>query len=219
MKLGAEIHHGQYGSAVFSRPNLVIEVACTHITEGQMETITVALSNVSVSSVYKPPQGLFLHPELPDFYSARWKRGYNPDLVCVSSELTSRVVKSVLDPIPHTQHRHITITIQSVLHATNVPFGKRFNLRRADWLSFQQEIENSIPSNPSHPNNYNMFIDLLKRSARRHIPRGCQTEYIPGLSETSSDLLKAYHGAYHEDPFSLITMELGETLLKQVWKD
>ena len=153
------------------------------------------------------------------FLSARWKRGYNPDLVCVSSELTSRVAKAVLDPIPHTQHRPITITIQSVLQATTVPFRRRFNLRRADWLPFQQEIENSISSIPSHPNNYNMFIDLLKRSARRHIPRGCQTEYTSGLSETSNDLLKAYHKAYHEDPFSPTATELGEILLNKVGED
>ncbi|CAM4735392.1 unnamed protein product [Leuciscus chuanchicus] len=68
-------------------------------------------------------------------------------------------------------------------------------------------------------NKYNMFIDLLKRSARRHIPRGCQTEYISWLSETSSDLLKAYHGAYHEDPLSPTTIELGEILLNKVGED
>ena len=71
-----------------------------------------------------------------------------------------------------------------------------------------------------------MFTELLKRSARRHISRGCQTEYIPGLSETSSDLLEAYHRAYHEDPFSSTPMEHGEILLntvrddrRQVWKE
>ncbi|KAJ8371111.1 hypothetical protein SKAU_G00111390 [Synaphobranchus kaupii] len=278
MKLVAETRHRQYGSAVFSRPNLTIEEVCTHTTEGQMETITVALPNVSVTSVYKPPKSPFSHTELPDrckrkfqisigdfnahgtswgykennqdgdavetwleskhltlihdaklpksFHSARWKQGYNPDLVCVSSELASRAVKEVLDPIPHSQHRPITITIRSVLQATTVPFRRRFNLRKADWLLYQQEIEDSIPSIPPHPNSYTTFTDLLKRSARRHIPRGCQTEYIPGLSETSSDLLQAYHTAYHEDPFSSTTAELGEILLnkvgedrRQVWKE
>ena len=278
MKLVAEIRHRQYGSAVFCRPNLTIEEVCTHTTEGQMETITLALPNVSVTSVYKPPLSPFTHTELPDrckrkhhisigdfnahstmwgyaandsdgeaveswlesnhltlihdaklpksFHSARWKRGYNPDLVCVSNGLSSRATKEVLDPIPHTQHRPITITIKSVLQATTVPFRRRFNLRKADWSSYQQEIEESIHSIQPHPNNYTMFTELLKRSARHHIPRGCQTEYIPGLSEASSDLLKAYHEAYHEDPFSSITMELGEILLdkvgedrRQVWKE
>ena len=80
------------------------------------------------------------------FHSARWKRGYNADLVCVSSDLSSRAVKQVLDPIP--QHRPITITIWSVLHATTVPFRIRFNLRKADWLSFQQETED--PTSSTH---------------------------------------------------------------------
>ena len=278
IKLVTEIRQRQYGSAVFSRPNLMIEEVCTHSTKGQMETITVALPNVFVTSVYKPPQSLFLYSELPDrckrkyhisigdfnahstlrgyetnnqdgdevetwleskhltlihdaklpksFHSGRWKRGYNPDLVCVSSELSPRAVKEVLDPIPHTQNRPITITIRSVLQATTVPFRRRFNLWKADWLSFQQETEDSIRSIPPHPNNYTMFTELLKRSARRHIPRGCQTKYIPGLSETSSDLLNAYHRVFHEDPFSSTTTELGEILLnkvgedrRQVWKE
>ena len=73
MKLVAEIWHRKYGSAVFSRPNLAIEEVCTHTTEGQMEAITVALRNVSVTSVYKPPKCPFLHSELPD----RCKRRYH----------------------------------------------------------------------------------------------------------------------------------------------
>lgn len=215
MKLIAEIRHRQYGSAVFSRPNLKIEEVYTHTTEGDMETITIALSNVSVTSVYKPPPSPFLYTELPErckrkfhisigdfnahstlwgydknnrdgdevetwieskhltlihnaklpksFHSARWKRGYNPDLVCVSSELSSRTMKEVLDPIPHTQHRPIAITVRSVLQAATVPFRRRFNLRKADWLSFQQEIEDSISSiPPPHPKNYTNFTELVK---------------------------------------------------------
>ncbi|KAK1883404.1 Exodeoxyribonuclease [Dissostichus eleginoides] len=152
MKLVAETRHRQYGSAVFSRPNLKIEEIWTHTTEGNMETITVALPNVSVTSVYKPPATPFLYTELPErckrrfhisigdfnahstswgyennnqdgdevetwleskhltlihnaklpksFHSARWKRGYNPDLACVSSDIASRTEKEVLDPSP-----------------------------------------------------------------------------------------------------------------------
>ncbi|KAK1884371.1 Exodeoxyribonuclease [Dissostichus eleginoides] len=66
MKLVAETRHRQYGSAVFSRPNLKIEEIWTHTTEGNMETITVALPNVSVTSVYKPPATPFLYTELPE---------------------------------------------------------------------------------------------------------------------------------------------------------
>jgi hypothetical protein len=43
MKLVAEIRHTQYGSAVIGRPNLAFKEVGTHTTEGQMETITIAL--------------------------------------------------------------------------------------------------------------------------------------------------------------------------------
>ncbi|KAK5935111.1 hypothetical protein CgunFtcFv8_020501 [Champsocephalus gunnari] len=81
---------------------------------------------------------LIHNAKLPkSFHSARWKRGYNPDLACVSSDIASRTEKKVLDPIPHTQLRPIAITVRSALQATTVPFRRRFNLQKADWLSFQ----------------------------------------------------------------------------------
>ncbi|KAL7379523.1 hypothetical protein ABVT39_000762 [Epinephelus coioides] len=74
------------------------------------------------------------------FNSARWKRGYNPDLV------SSRAVKEVLDLIPHTQHRPITITIRSSLQATTVPFCRRFNLRKTQKTNAAVEQYRPCPT-------------------------------------------------------------------------
>ena len=56
---------------------------------------------------------------------------------------------------------------------------------------------------------------------------GCQKEYIPGLSDEYLDLLKLYDADYNKDPFSESTIQLGDTLLddiyderrRQIWRD
>ena len=56
------------------------------------------------------------------FDSARWKRGYNPDVAFVSTRIASMCQRGVLDPIPGTQHRPVTITIRSPVTASAMPF-------------------------------------------------------------------------------------------------
>ena len=66
----------------------------------------------------------------------------------------------------------------------------------------------------------------MKKAARHNIPWGCQKEYIPGLSDEFSDLLKLYDEEYNKDPFSESTIQLGDTLLdeiseerRKIWRD
>ena len=123
------------------------------------------------------------------FESARWKRGYNHDVAFVNTRIASMYQRGILDPIPHTQHRLITITIRSPVIATHFTIRRRFNLKKANWSKFTNAIDQAIANIPAHPNHYNDFVDLMQKAARRNIPRGCQKDYIPGLSE-SSDLRK-----------------------------
>ena len=150
------------------------------------------------------------------FDSARRKRGYNPDVAFVSTRIASMCQRGILYPIPRTQHRPITITIRSPVTATHCLFRRRFNLKKANWSKFTNEIDQAIANIPAHSNNYNDFVDLMKKAARQNIPRGCQKEYIPGLSDESSDLLKLYDEEYNKDQFSESTIQLGDILLDEI---
>ena len=120
-----------------------------------------------------------------------------------------------LYPIPHTQHRPITIAIRSLVTATHCPYGRRVNL-----------IEQAIANIHALPNHYNDFVDLVKKAARHNMPKGCQKAYVPGLLDESLDLLKLYDEEYRKYPFSESTIQLGDTLLdeisderRKIWRD
>ena len=63
------------------------------------------------------------------------------------------------------------------------------------------------------PENYDRFIDLIRVVSRRHIPRGCRTNYIPGLTEESQSLCEAYKKQYTSNPFAEGTLETGNKLI------
>ena len=108
--------------------------------------------------------------------------------------------KSVLDPIPRTQHRPICVTVHPVIVPEPTPFRRRFNLRKAKWDNFSTDFDEAIEEVEPVPENYDRFIGLIRVVSRRHIPRGCRTNYIPGLTEESQSLYEAYKKQYSSNP-------------------
>ena len=100
--------------------------------------------------------------------------------------------KSVLDPIPRTQHRPICVTVHPVIVPQPTPFRRRFNPRKAKWDDLSTDFDEAIEEVEPIPENYDRFIGLIRVVSRRHIPRGCRTNYIPGLTEESQSLYEAY---------------------------
>ena len=123
---------------------------------------------------------LIHNAKLPkSFNSAIWKKGYNPDLIFVSSNISDMCEKSVLDPIPRPQHRHICVTVHPVIVPQPTPFRRRFNMRKAKWDDFSTDFDEAIEEVKPIPENYDRFIGLIRVVSRRHIPRGVgQTTYL-----------------------------------------
>ncbi|KAJ8379201.1 hypothetical protein AAFF_G00223130 [Aldrovandia affinis] len=121
------------------------------------------------------------------FNSGRWRAGYNPDIVFVSRKIAGLSKKLVLEPLPRTQHRPISITINAAITPATVPFRRRFNFGKANWPGFQEDLERRISHLPADPKNYDKFTKLVHKAARKNIPRGCHTQYIPGLDAPSTN--------------------------------
>lgn len=150
------------------------------------------------------------------FQSARWRRGYNPDLALISTRHYQNIEKSVGDPIPRTQHRPIVITIRPVIKPQITNLKPRFNFRKANWGGFASELEAKISNIPPTPDQYKAFQTLVQKIARCNIPRGCRKTYIAGLNEVTKDQYHEYIQAFNQDPFAENTFELGEILLSSI---
>ena len=155
----------------------------------------------------------------PSFQSARWRRGYNPDLAFVSARHIGNFSKHVEQPIPRSQHRPLSVLAKPVLRPTVSNRMNRFNFRKANWDKFTSELDTKVESISSEPDNYESFQDSVWKVAKDNIPRGCRKTYIPSLNDENKELYREYEEAYSEDPFSENTIQLGETLLASIAED
>ena len=125
----------------------------------------------------------------------------------------------MLDPIPATQHRPIGIQVNAVVKPISAPFKRRFNYKKANWRGFSEELEQKIKRIVPISSNYDKFANLVKKTARRHIPRGCREQYIPGLSKESSKLYEEYRTMFEDDPFSEDTIEVGKQVTESIYQE
>ena len=66
------------------------------------------------------------------------------------------------------------------------------------------------------PGNYETFVKGVKKTARRHIPRGCRVEYIPGLSKETATIYEEYVTMFESDPFAEETISTGEKMMESI---
>jgi len=152
----------------------------------------------------------------PSFNSGRWRKGYNPDNIFVSHNIRNMSIKSIMKAIPKTQHRPIQCQINAAITPRMVPFRRRFNFKKAKWAEVTKYMDNEIQTLQPTPANYCKFVDRLKKVSRKYIPRGCHINYIKGLRQDTIKDLETYYERYEEDPFSELTIETGERILKDI---
>ena len=75
-------------------------------------------------------------------------------------------------------------------------------------MPFQPRICDIAPS----PEKYDRFVKVVHATARKHIPRGCRKNYVPGLTTDLAEQYNEYIQLYEQDPFSADTITAGDEL-------
>ena len=122
-------------------------------------------------------------------------------------------VQSVLNHIPRTQHRSIFVTVNHVLMSRSNALKIRFNLRKANWSGYATDIDVRIDEVDPTPENYERFVEAIRVTSKKHIPRGCSSHYITGMSEESKSLYEAYKKQYMSNPFVGSTLDTGNEMI------
>ena len=126
--------------------------------------------------------------------------------------------------LPHTHNT--APSVQPVVVPQPTPFRRCFNLRKADWNGYSTDLDNRIEEVEPIPYNYNRFVENVRIASRSHIPRGCRTDYIQGLTDESKNLYDAHQQQYPSNPFDNRTMGYGNLLLdnmteekRKIWEE
>lgn len=136
-----------------------------------------------------------MHKDKYTFWSARWRRGYNPDLCFVTSDINHTPLHSsrrVLQNFPHSQHRPVLIEIGTKIPLINTVHKPRWNFNKAKWIPFTKELDANVRWIPPIAMNYNRLVSTIISTAKKHIPRGFRKEYIPGWNQESNQLYKEF---------------------------
>lgn len=153
---------------------------------------------------------------LSSFNSGHWKKGYNPDLIFASESISQLCTEKMGDPIPNTQHRPIICQIEAMVRPNIVPFQRRYNFMKSQWNLFSEDLDSSIDNLEPLPELYESFVEKVKRIFRKHIPRGCRTHHIPGISSEIMDNYNSYINMFKNNPFEEQTRNKGEELTNAI---
>ena len=152
---------------------------------------------------------LYNAKDAASFYSGHWNTGINPDLafasVCQNSRLLDR---RVLDKFLRSQHRPSLITPPRFAMTVPSMSVKRWNFRKAKW-SHYIALTNKFAKTLLPPNlldvdaAYQDFCNIIKKTAKKTIPRGYQNNYIPCWDAECESLYKTFLHSPQGDKSSL----------------
>ena len=128
--------------------------------------------------------------------------------IFASGSIANMCKKSILDPIPHTQHGPICVSVHQVIVPQTIHCRRGFNFIKEDWNGYSTELHKLIDDVEPIPPNYKCFVKSVRVASRRRIPRGCRTEYVPGLTYEEKRLNEEYKCKFQADPLTTVPYNL-----------
>lgn len=94
----------------------------------------------------------------------------------------------------------------------------RRNIRKADWSTFQRDVDSSIQLMPACVKSYKKFTNILHNSAKKSIPRGFCKEYIPCWLQDTEELKRKFEDTVDPQIAHQIMHSLDSAMTKR-WKE
>ena len=130
----------------------------------------------------------------------------------LSTSIDHHCEKLVLEVIPKTQHRTIAIKIKAAISPQEVPFRRRYNLKKTDWECFAKSVDMGITNIYPRPDSYGFFVDLIKEASSQNIPCG----YICCITDETKELYEDYKMQFENYSFNSETTEIGNRLSDKI---
>ena len=126
------------------------------------------------------------------FFSARWQREYTPDLCIVSNNASDMVRRHVMSSFPHSQHRPVVIDYGLQIPIIRGLPRPRWNFSKADWVGYSTYLDNVVQYIEPCVNMCDRFVNAVITAAKKYVPRGYRTDYIPGWTHKCDELYNQY---------------------------
>jgi hypothetical protein len=147
----------------------------------------------------------------PTFRSAHWGTTSSPNLCFVMCSQQGRPLmteRTIVSRFPRSQHK-VAIMEVSRLPSFQNRAMPRWNLRKANWTAFTEEIERTVKRIPVSIENYR-FTGLIWAAAKRSMPREHRRNYIPCWSKECSNLLGEYQISHSDENADRLIQKLDE---------
>lgn len=92
----------------------------------------------------------------------------------------------------------ITVSIGMIISTLDKLFIPCWNLRKTAWSEYTKYFDDNINRIEPIPDNYIRFINLIKTSAKKSIPRGLRHNYTLYWTKECEELLKEYESDGNE---------------------